>query len=60
MRMKGGQRRRNTMRKTNGGVITHFEPTRVIINSTFPPDERFKQDVNFGLTKLWLLSGKPS
>jgi len=60
MRMKRGQRRRNTMRKTNGGVTTHLEPTKMIINSISAPDERFKQDVNFGLTKLWLLSGKPS
>jgi len=48
------------MRKTNGGVTTHLEPTKMIINSISAPDERFKQDVNFGLTKLWLLSGKPS
>ena len=60
MRMKRGQGRRNTMSKTNGGVITHSEPTGVIINSISAPGERFEQDVNFGLTKIWLLSGKPS
>lgn len=59
MRMKR-RHRRNRMSKTNGGVITHSEPTRMIINPFSAPDERFKQDVNFGLTKLWLLSGKPS
>lgn len=48
------------MSKMNGGVITHSEPTRVIINSISTPHESFKQDVNFGLTKLWFLSGKSS
>lgn len=48
------------MSKRNGGVITHSDPTRVIISSVSAPGERFKQDVNCGLTKLWLLSGDPS
>lgn len=60
MRMKRGQGRRNTLRKVNSGVITHSEPTRLIINSDSASDGTFKKDVNFGLTKLWPLSGKPS
>lgn len=60
MRMMRRQQRRNAMSKTNGGVITHSDPTRVIISSVSAPGERFKKDTNWGLTKLWLLSGEPS